>query len=173
MVKASKEFHLGDTLHVHGKGIRWEGMTYTGVVMDVRDSDNTVKLKYADGGYKRYPADELVDMLTGEAAYTLEAYEVNSEDTYDSTTEMIDELATLKQAISEAVKRADFEKAQELHDKVGQIITTTEDIQRLKHELVYSVQKSLQGSGCHPEANHGLAIWNQCADEAGGYHRFW
>lgn len=47
------------TLHarvkVRGTG-RWAGMLYRAEVVDVRRSDDTVKVKFDDGGFKRFPA---------------------------------------------------------------------------------------------------------------------
>jgi len=135
------QFSVGETVHVHGTGRRWTGATYSAVVMDVRTEDNTAKLRFADGGYKRYDMDTLTGLMTGEAKYAMEAYEMNSDDHYDPTAEALDPLEGLRAEIREAVKRADFEEAQRLHDKIATIVVSSEKLQKLQHNLVYSVQK--------------------------------
>lgn len=45
---------VGDSVLICGTGSRWAGFKYRAVVADVRDSDATIKVHYADGGYKRF-----------------------------------------------------------------------------------------------------------------------
>ena len=49
---------MGDAVLIEGTGLRWGGLAYSAVVVDVRASDATIKLRYADGGYKRFWRDE-------------------------------------------------------------------------------------------------------------------
>lgn len=56
-------FHKGQFLHLEGVGSRWKGTHFGARVVDVRADDDTVKVQYLDGGYKRWRTSELVALL--------------------------------------------------------------------------------------------------------------
>ena len=53
------EATVGQKLVLKGSSARWAGegkqvSTYQATVVDIRSSDDTIKVQYADGGYKRF-----------------------------------------------------------------------------------------------------------------------
>ena len=55
--------NLGQSVFVRGTGRWYHGQSYTATVVDIREDDNTVKIRYADGGFKRFSADDFEKIL--------------------------------------------------------------------------------------------------------------
>jgi len=55
---------IGDHIYVSGTGLRWSGKHFGAVIVDVRKPDDTVKLRYIDGGYKRMSTGVLRALVT-------------------------------------------------------------------------------------------------------------
>lgn len=47
-------FEVGDAVLIAGTGKWWRGSCFRATVADVREGDGTIKVRYADGGYKRF-----------------------------------------------------------------------------------------------------------------------
>ncbi|CAK0879714.1 unnamed protein product [Prorocentrum cordatum] len=54
---------VGDAVFLEGTGRWWAGFTFRAVVADVRTSDGTIKVRYADGGYKRLSRAEFAALV--------------------------------------------------------------------------------------------------------------
>jgi len=54
---------VGKTVFVKGTGRWYHGSSYSATVVDVREEDKTVKIRYADGGFKRFNENELEKLL--------------------------------------------------------------------------------------------------------------
>jgi len=67
-VKAT--FTPGELLRVRGTGQRWEGQELTAKIVDLRESDDTVKLEYFAGGFKRFNRNELQQLVIRRPTYT-------------------------------------------------------------------------------------------------------
>lgn len=61
--EAPQTFDVGDLLRVRGTGQRWEGQELTAKIVDTRESDDTVKLEYFGGGFKRFQRSELKQLV--------------------------------------------------------------------------------------------------------------
>jgi len=59
----AETYRVGDPIFIEGTGRYWRGSTFRAVVADVRPSDNTVKVRYSDGGYKRFDREELTPLV--------------------------------------------------------------------------------------------------------------
>jgi hypothetical protein len=57
-----KQYRVGEKLHLQGTR-SWRGKQFIAEVQDVRLHDNTIKVKYEDGGYKRFTSPELESTL--------------------------------------------------------------------------------------------------------------
>lgn len=54
---------VGDAVFLEGTGRWWAGLAFRAVVADVRPSDDTIKVRYADGGYKRFSCAEFAALV--------------------------------------------------------------------------------------------------------------
>jgi len=132
---------LGDNVTVKGVGARWSHSHYSVVVVDVRESDDTVKVKYTDGGYKRFPyADFQAVFVEDEDPYKFSACELFS-DQYDPTTETVDNLAKKRKEINAAVKTLDLTQAQKLKDELHALVAKTEEWNTAKQNMLYAIHK--------------------------------
>lgn len=53
---------VGDLAKIEGTGRRWTGKQFIASVVDVRQEDNSVKVRFDDGGFKRYPMKEFLSI---------------------------------------------------------------------------------------------------------------
>lgn len=139
----AKTFNLGQKVRVKGTGERWKGMEFNAVVVDLRKSDGTVKVRYANGGYKRFKVDELKALEVagaGQDSGEFEAYEI-FEDFYDSHVDSADNLSDLREQINAAVRKQDFKEAQRFRDQMDEVVKTTESMRSLKAALMRAVQQ--------------------------------
>jgi len=57
--------NVGDCVLIKGTGGRWSaGYSYRAIIADIRDSDHTIKVRYGDGGYKRFEQKEFEKLVT-------------------------------------------------------------------------------------------------------------
>lgn len=131
------QLHLGEKVNVQGTGRRWSGMVFSAVVVDT--NTDTVKLRFADGGYKRYPRAQLAGLLLQSNDDVFEPYEIFHE-MYDPSVEEMDNLSTFREQISAAVRKGDFAEAAKVKDKMSTIVKNTEELADLKQKLVIAVQ---------------------------------
>ena len=54
---------VGQAVFVRGTGRWYHGQSYTATVVDIRESDDTVKIRYADGGFKRFSSVDFQKIL--------------------------------------------------------------------------------------------------------------
>mmetsp|Transcript_22042 Transcript_22042/g.43805 ORF Transcript_22042/g.43805 Transcript_22042/m.43805 type:complete len:454 (-) Transcript_22042:368-1729(-) len=131
---------LGEKVTLQGVGRRWQSFNYEAVVVDVRESDGTVKVKYADGGYKRFPLSQFNSLVIEDVhPYKFENYELLDE-TYDPTVEAIDHLSELRAKIDAAKQKLDLAEAKKLKASLDDIVLATEEWQEAKDKLIYSLR---------------------------------
>jgi acetyltransferase-like isoleucine patch superfamily enzyme len=73
LLKFNEELFVGKVLCVQGSGQWWSGDSYKVTVVDIRESDKTVKVRFSDGGYKRLPAAKLCELVCEEESEEGEA----------------------------------------------------------------------------------------------------
>eukprot|EP01060_Flectonema_neradi_P031737 TRINITY_DN489_c2_g4_i1.p1 TRINITY_DN489_c2_g4~~TRINITY_DN489_c2_g4_i1.p1 ORF type:complete len:460 (+),score=113.71 TRINITY_DN489_c2_g4_i1:62-1441(+) len=116
----AQQTYVGEKILLKGTGKWWSGALCRATVVDVRDSDNTVKVQYsADGGYKRFPKSEYLDLLTSQDYDEGLAFGSNNfEWTDDVLSSMVGETETevtkLREELKNAVLNRDFLKAEEI-----------------------------------------------------------
>jgi hypothetical protein len=132
------ELSVGDVVTVQGTGNRWAGVNYQATIVDVRDSDGTVKIRYTDGGYKRIPKSTFRELLVREKE-RVQAYEFN-EDSYDPTVEAIELVGDLKKKLHDAVSSKNFQQANSIKIEINKIIHHAEKLKELNHNLSVAVQ---------------------------------
>ena len=80
---------LGNNLFIRGTGRWYHGSSYSAKVVDIRESDDTIKIRYLDGGFKRFKREELEKLIIDAGASrnsivdVLQVYEL-SHDQYDA-----------------------------------------------------------------------------------------
>lgn len=147
MTKSNIE--IGDNLFLKGTGRWYQGDGYSAKVVDVRESDDTVKVRYLDGGYKRFKRGELSKLLIDpkhnekSIVDVLQAYEM-SHDQYDAglsrLTDSYDRINTLDSQVASAVANRDFKLAQDLQDKIEKEIQVIQKNHELEAEIKEAVK---------------------------------
>merc|ERR1711935_312317 len=108
----------GETVFVKGTGRRYHGSSYSATVVDVRDNDDTIKIRYTDGGFKRFSRAEFERLRLkpgdrGSITGTIEAYELR-DDQYDGGLSIASQHAEINQLDSQIialVNKRDFTAA--------------------------------------------------------------
>ncbi|CAJ1355243.1 unnamed protein product [Effrenium voratum] len=60
---APAALQVGGLLRLWGTGPRWEGRQINAKIADIRKSDDTVKVEYLIGGFKRFPRTKLEELI--------------------------------------------------------------------------------------------------------------
>ena len=60
---ASSAAQVGMSVLLRGSGARYAGGSFCAVVVDVRSTDDTIKVQYEDGGFKRFPRQEFEGLV--------------------------------------------------------------------------------------------------------------
>merc|ERR1711939_790237 len=111
--------NLGERVFIKGAGQWWQG-EYEAYVVDIGttgDKAGTVKVQYADGGYKRFKLAEYESLLIAEDSHHTDFGSKDYEwadDQYNPANELDSELDQLRHDITQCVNRKDFLGAEEL-----------------------------------------------------------
>jgi hypothetical protein len=133
-------YSVGDPVVLQGTGKHWKGLNYSAVVVEVRTSDNTIKVRYSDGGYKRFSmADFNEQVLQGDKSpYKLESYELD-EDHYDPTAEAVEIVGSLRTKLNNAILAKNFIEAHEIKLEIQKIVQKAEKLKELRSRLSAAV----------------------------------
>jgi hypothetical protein len=137
-----RKHHIGERVILGGTGRRWSGVNYAATVIESRDSDDTVKVRYADGGFKRFSRNQFNSLVVndeGESPYHFRAYEL-FDDQYDPTAEAVDKAHALREELNNAVRAKDFAAAAALKNQIQHQFRSVEVLQIKKRDLVKAVQ---------------------------------
>ena len=150
--KPSKNVEVGSVVMLRGTGGHWSGVSWHAKVVDVRGNDpdprlnNSIKVQYGDGGYKRFSRKEFYEnLVTTNAldevlAYGEQDYDWDDEHFSPSVMEANVEILTLKEAIQDAVNSKDFKEAAQLKKKLDGIRETVNYIKAENRKLVAAIQ---------------------------------
>src|SRR3990167_2338696 len=138
------DFYVGEQIVLKGTGRYWSGVNYSATVVDVNET--TVKVRYLDGGYKRFKKEEFSplvvsrDSLGNEDLYKFSVYEMD-DDHYDPTVEAINKVEPLIKDLKEAITSEDYLKAHEIKQQISERMSQAEKLKDLQHSLKSSIQK--------------------------------
>lgn len=122
---------MGQHIYISGTGKWWEGKHFGAVTVDVRDSDQTVKVRYTDGGFKRFKTEELRALVT-EQAGTPQMWE---EWTAPSCEDQKTELQRLHDEIMDATRTKNMQDAANLSKQFQALAAKTDSIRDLEVQL--------------------------------------
>jgi hypothetical protein len=90
---SKEKYNTGESIVLKGTGSYWGGCNYTGTIVDIRESDETIKVRYSDGGYKRFSKKEFEEHVlpTDSSPFKFEAYELDHT-YYDPTALSVEEV---------------------------------------------------------------------------------
>lgn len=114
---------LGERVLLRGSGQWWSGQTFEAYVVDIGTGEkaDTVKVQYADGGYKRFKTKEFEGLVVAddghETGFGTKDYEW-ADDQYNPAGELNSELEQLRHDITECVKKKDFLGAEKLKNRM-------------------------------------------------------
>lgn len=134
--------YVGEPVLIRGSGRRWAGVNFAATVVDVREADGSIKVRYADGGYKRFSAEDFDNLLIIDHEnnpYQLHAYEF-SDDVYDPSAEALVAADTLRDELIAAVEAQDFKKAHELKQALTEKFLGAERISEVRQQLIAAIQ---------------------------------
>ena len=138
---------VGERVLLSGTGSRWGGGAFRATVHDVRKDDNTVKVQYDDGGFKRFPRADYDALRMGadvdddtSLAFGTQDFEW-SDDQYNPVMEVNNEVSDLKRQLETAVRRRDFLRAHELKGKVADASRDVYELRVQEGKLLAAVQQ--------------------------------
>jgi len=135
---SKKEPVLGDEIVIKGTGRRWSGVHFPVTIVDVNDT--TFKVRYNDGGYKRFDKSEYNNLIiNAKLENTFEAYEL-FDDMYDPTAEATEKASKLREEMKEAVKKHDFNKANVIKQEIQAKLQVAEKLHSKRHQMMIAVQ---------------------------------
>lgn len=147
-------FEIGQNVLVRGTGKWWGGQHFQAIVTDIRESDQTIKVKYADGGYKRFPMADFQSIALpasaapqGDTAFGTYTYELDVDQLYPQVgahhidSEVDSAILKMQTQLKEAIYRRDFEQAEKLKQQISQTIALTNDLKILSQKLKEAVAK--------------------------------
>eukprot|EP00039_Didymoeca_costata_P027361 m.18274 g.18274 ORF g.18274 m.18274 type:complete len:497 (-) comp6262_c0_seq1:63-1553(-) len=117
--------YIGERVLLRGTGTRWLGGCFRATVVDFRESDNTVKVQYDDGGYKRFAYDEFRTVMAGggeddHLEFGTHDFEW-ADDQFNPVMHVESDLQALRNQMAQAVRRREFMKAHELKEKIADL----------------------------------------------------
>ncbi len=141
------KYQVGQPVLVKGTGRWWTGRNFSATVTDIRASDNTVKVRYADGGYKRFPRAEFERLASSadvnrSLEFGSQAFELDPERLTPMRKPPVPgAIETLQTQLEEAVYRHDFRTAAKIRSLVDGMMSYEDQITRLQTELRAAVSK--------------------------------
>lgn len=124
-------FRVGDAVFLEGTGRWWAGSTFRAVIADVRASDDSIKVRYSDGGFKRFPRAEFVSLVRKADDVAGSEFAPSALDTFDDTvfakygspeqrTRDLEE-TRLRQKIEEALRNGDAAKEEQTREALASL----------------------------------------------------
>eukprot|EP00755_Sulcionema_specki_P005370 Sspe_Gene.4832::Locus_1596_Transcript_1_1_Confidence_1.000_Length_1528::g.4832::m.4832 len=145
---ATAPLYVGEHVMMKGTGKWWSGLLCRAVIADVRTSDNTVKVQYNDGGYKRFTMDEFKQLRVpegyGEEKLAFGTLNVEwADDVLSSVVGGVEEEAetTLREELKRAVLARDFLRADKLKMELHERQKSRDLIQLHKNRLLQAVRE--------------------------------
>lgn len=136
--KASLDnWQVGQHVYIAGTGQWWTGSGFGAKIIDVRKSDATVKVRYTDGGFKRFKVEELAALVTEQQAAPTMWEEWHS----DSQEGQVSELRRLHDGVMLATRKGDLEHAAELKEKFEALAAKEDELQAMRSLLVEAVNR--------------------------------
>lgn len=133
---SSQDLVVGKHVYVTGLGKWWAGEVFGAVIVDVRQEDRTVKIRYTDGGWKRFGEDEFRASLS--PAPMLGTHEEWGSFTHEAQTS---EMRQLHDDIMAANSRGDTVTAQEWQERFAKMSEREDQINELKIRLKDAVRR--------------------------------
>eukprot|EP00659_Diplonema_papillatum_P011908 gene11908-18365_t len=139
--------YAGEKVMLQGTGKWWSGALCRATIVDVRPEDSTVKVQYADGGFKRFPKHEFDQLRVGQdfgdghLAFGTGTYEWTDDVLSHITGETESEVSKLREDLKQAVVGRDFLKADKLKSSIQELQKDLNEEQLIKRDLVAAIQK--------------------------------
>ncbi|CAK0895517.1 unnamed protein product [Prorocentrum cordatum] len=150
-------WQVGQHVHIAGTGQWWAGSGFGAKIVDVRKSDATVKVRYTDGGFKRFKVEEFAALVSEQQAAPAMWEEWHSA----SQEGEVSELRRLHDGVMLATRtKGDLEYAAELKEKFEALATKEDALQSLRSLLVEAVNRGDyigERTGCRPSSWRGRA----------------
>mmetsp|Transcript_5866 Transcript_5866/g.13993 ORF Transcript_5866/g.13993 Transcript_5866/m.13993 type:complete len:445 (-) Transcript_5866:85-1419(-) len=126
---------IGQHVYIAGTGKWWSGHNFGAVVTDVRDADDTVKVRYTDGGFKRFKFEEYRSLVSEHAPPPQMWEEWHIPD-------KVSDASHMHNNIVHAVRRGDTLRAQELQQQYQNLVEKDDEVQALRRRLREAVHRA-------------------------------
>merc|ERR1739838_1033301 len=141
--RKKKMLEKGQTVFVKGTGRWYHGSSYSATVVDIREDDDTIKIRYTDGGFKRFKFEELQIKAEerGSILGTIQAYEL-IDDQYDSGLSIASqhsEINKLDSKITALVNKRNFAEAAALQLELDQVLAAI----NVKRDLEIGIKEAV------------------------------
>jgi hypothetical protein len=138
---AEKNIEVGQHVCLQGTGKWYEGQVHFATIADV--SNDTVKVRFTDGGYKRMPTAEFRRLWTDLQTDAAIVNEVITE-TFEKLPTAPDQYTKLHQLqddIMQAVKTGDFLKADSIKKEYAKLAEKTDRLKNLRDQLADAIAR--------------------------------
>jgi len=127
---------VGQHVYIAGTGKWWSGELFGAVVTDVREADSTVKVRYTDGGFKRFKLEEYESLVTEQPP----APKMWEE--WHTHTDKVSDANHMHDNIMHAVRRGDTERVEELHRQYQDLVQKEDELVALRRRLREAVNRA-------------------------------
>jgi len=148
-VPSKVPYSVGENVLVKGTGSWWGGRNFLAKVVDIR-GDESVKIRYADGGFKRFSKAEFETLISpydndnslnyGSFAFELDAEQYDPQFLHSKSSEAMQSLQT---QLKEAVYRRDFRLAHSLQQQIANARDASVQLQELNSQIKEAVARQV------------------------------
>jgi len=147
-INKQEDIYLGERVSLRGDGKWWGGDQYEAHVVDIGTGDKagTIKVQYADGGFKRFKKEQFDELLVAVgdsdafSDFGSKDYEW-ADDQYNPANELDAELDHLRQKKQEAIKNKDFLAADKFKLQIMERQSHQHQVTALQKNLVVAAKR--------------------------------
>eukprot|EP00930_Biecheleria_cincta_P040569 TRINITY_DN27791_c0_g1_i2.p1 TRINITY_DN27791_c0_g1~~TRINITY_DN27791_c0_g1_i2.p1 ORF type:complete len:597 (-),score=96.72 TRINITY_DN27791_c0_g1_i2:24-1814(-) len=153
---AWEQWQIGQHVYLRGNGKWWSGKNFGATIVDISLEDSTVKLRYTDGGFKRFDMDTFKSLVTKQPA----APEIWEEWHASAPQEKLSDMDQLHDEIMLATDRGDMQKASDLKQRFQEVSMHRDELRQLREDLLQAIQSGdyLKAHDLQQQLNQALGV---------------
>lgn len=131
---------VGKPIYLKGTGKWWAGQYFGATIVDVRADDKSVKVRYVDGGYRRFKYEEFKSLVSNYQV-PAESFEEWNPTAHRRVTTKASDMQQLHDKIMTAVKKGEFLEAHKLQEEFTKRAAEADILHDLQNQLIDKVAK--------------------------------